>query len=1192
MTFVQPSKRLRAVVAFYLMVGMMLVIPSSSAVAAPQLCNGRPATVVGTAGDDILKGTESDDVIVGLAGNDRIVGLGGNDTICGRDGDDVLVGGPGDDVLLGGDGSDWAAYGAAPAVEVDLAAGTATGWGADELRSIENLIGSGRADALVGDKRPNVIHGNGGADHIGGRGGADQLHGGPGNDRMFGAGGDDIVAGHDGNDTLDGGHGNDVLRGASGDDVISPGPGDDAVVGGEGVDTISFSAATQAVEIDLGAGTANGQGTDTVAGITNVIGSRLGDLIVGNAGPNRLMGKGGGDAIDGAKGNDTVEGSFGHDILRGGAGHDTLIGGDGRDRLRGGDGHDELSGGNHADLLLGGEQSDVLWGGLDDDEMRGGGGNDSMAGQAGNDTVVGGYGGDEILGGGGNDSVAPGRGDDVVNGGSGPDWVLYRSSPRAVRVNLAAGTASGSGSDLLVDVENVAGTSRDDDIFGDEGRNEIRGLAGDDLIRGRGGRDVVAGGRGADDLWGDAGDDALYGWAGPDVIHGGFGDDLLHGGDGFDELYGGGGTDACQAGEAYATCETTPDAVWGPLPWPSLDGIRFVEAVPTELRGRLKRHGFAIAEQTYGRHMAPTYESTYQYDGRSVFVTTDAAYHHWHLVFDKILRDTEQDTLLPVLEGMVLDLLAGARAQAAELAGTELADPALRVEEYLEAVATVLELDVGPIGDRAAAEVQLVDDHVAFRASPTVGGICRWLEGKRSCVDYSRMKPRGHYTRSAELTRYFKAMSMLGNIGFVLAQSDPFRVGLLLTRPIVADLEVAAAWERIYEATAVIVGAADDYTPFEANQAAAAVVPDWLDDPAALASDSTVQAVADELTSMRPVLIEPGSESLRAMGVRFILDSYVLDQLAHPNVPDRGAVSALDVAAAFGSDWALDRQHEADPTTTTLSYADQLAKMRAEVEGRTTADWNATVYDAWLLALQPSFRTDRSTSPPFMQTDEWQAKSHQSGFGSYAELKHDTILYGKEGTAEGDGPPPPPKVLHWVEPDPLTFERIAATAVLFRDALEEQDLLTDVGYGSLEAILDDFIEMAARLGPIAERELAAGRPTEADSEWLNSIGGRLSSLLELTGDSGNVDPYSGIVADIFLNGFSNEVLEEGTGEYDLIYVIVPDARGFQVATGAVYSYYEFWQPRTDRLTDEQWWEMIANDELPPRPFWVQEYLGL
>ncbi len=66
-----------------------------------QTCNGTPATITGTAGDDELVGTSGDDVIVGLAGNDRIRGGGGNDLICGGDGDDDLYGEGGDDTLLG-----------------------------------------------------------------------------------------------------------------------------------------------------------------------------------------------------------------------------------------------------------------------------------------------------------------------------------------------------------------------------------------------------------------------------------------------------------------------------------------------------------------------------------------------------------------------------------------------------------------------------------------------------------------------------------------------------------------------------------------------------------------------------------------------------------------------------------------------------------------------------------------------------------------------------------------------------------------------------------------------------------------------------------------------------------------------------------------------------------------------------------
>jgi|GEM_PF-5102751 len=69
-------------------------------------CRGRRATIVGTAGRDVLKGTKGRDVIVGLRGNDVIRGLGGNDVICGGAGRDRLFGGKGRDTLFGGKGAD------------------------------------------------------------------------------------------------------------------------------------------------------------------------------------------------------------------------------------------------------------------------------------------------------------------------------------------------------------------------------------------------------------------------------------------------------------------------------------------------------------------------------------------------------------------------------------------------------------------------------------------------------------------------------------------------------------------------------------------------------------------------------------------------------------------------------------------------------------------------------------------------------------------------------------------------------------------------------------------------------------------------------------------------------------------------------------------------------------------------------
>jgi Ca2+-binding RTX toxin-like protein len=72
----------------------------------PPLCDGHPATIVGSTGRDKLRGTRFADVIVGLGGKDSIKAGKGNDLVCGGRGDDRIIGGKGDDRLIGGSGAD------------------------------------------------------------------------------------------------------------------------------------------------------------------------------------------------------------------------------------------------------------------------------------------------------------------------------------------------------------------------------------------------------------------------------------------------------------------------------------------------------------------------------------------------------------------------------------------------------------------------------------------------------------------------------------------------------------------------------------------------------------------------------------------------------------------------------------------------------------------------------------------------------------------------------------------------------------------------------------------------------------------------------------------------------------------------------------------------------------------------------
>ena len=64
-------------------------------------------TIHGNAGDDVIYGGSGDDTIFGDAGNDVIYGGDGNDTLYGGDGNDTIFGGNGDDTIYSGSGNNF-----------------------------------------------------------------------------------------------------------------------------------------------------------------------------------------------------------------------------------------------------------------------------------------------------------------------------------------------------------------------------------------------------------------------------------------------------------------------------------------------------------------------------------------------------------------------------------------------------------------------------------------------------------------------------------------------------------------------------------------------------------------------------------------------------------------------------------------------------------------------------------------------------------------------------------------------------------------------------------------------------------------------------------------------------------------------------------------------------------------------------
>jgi Ca2+-binding RTX toxin-like protein len=201
---------------------------------------GRPVSLSGDAGNDVVTGGPGLDVLQGGPGNDRLSGGAGQDTLLGHagsdrldggDGKDSLTGGTGKDLLLGGSGAD-ALY-ADPGMDGadDLRGGSERDFGYYYQRTgnLRISLDNRANDGLAGEK-----------DNI--RSDIETVYSGSGSDRLVGNSGANVFDGGAGNDVFETGAGDDGLSGgfgvASGNDTLRAGAGDDSLTGGDGTDNL------------------------------------------------------------------------------------------------------------------------------------------------------------------------------------------------------------------------------------------------------------------------------------------------------------------------------------------------------------------------------------------------------------------------------------------------------------------------------------------------------------------------------------------------------------------------------------------------------------------------------------------------------------------------------------------------------------------------------------------------------------------------------------------------------------------------------------------------------------------------------------------------------------------------------------------------------------------------------------------
>ncbi|MBI5536298.1 MAG: DUF3160 domain-containing protein [Deltaproteobacteria bacterium] len=678
-----------------------------------------------------------------------------------------------------------------------------------------------------------------------------------------------------------------------------------------------------------------------------------------------------------------------------------------------------------------------------------------------------------------------------------------------------------------------------------------------------------------------------------------------------------------------------------------------------------------------------------------ILVTTDSTLHLYHVFFDQLLGSIESTHFVPMFRAMLPQVQLKLASMYVALDG-DLKEAARRdlalvttAAVLLDPASAVVYAEVQPEVD---AELALIDKAQEIKAEPILNHGCdewvacagkdidvdQYLLGNAcACEDYTQYRPRGHYTQSETLTRYFRAGMLLGRFTMRIKSPIETRMAALMTAALNktqvdyagSNVPAIELWSRFYRVSSFFAGAADDLTFVEYDKVLANVYGAGfaLKD---LADDAKLTVLREQLAEERKPKIMSGfveafqdftkaTMGLRFSGQRFAFDSYVLGSLVFSNVgpnpkhphyaavaggnPDCGpagltgdpcapgnekywpgicclAVEAghpdvcrllpkgLDVPAAFGSTRAT--EHLKGDREGYCQYQTKLDGLRTETTAFTDADRWKNLYTGWLFSLQPLFEEDTTGFPTWMGGTAWKDKALNTSLASWAELRHDTILYVKQSYTNsfggnGGAPPVVPKEFaYYVEPVPEVYSRLLDLTRMTRIGLADLGLMPDkleMPFSSTEHLLDT-------LTTISIHELEGQELDSGERIFIDNIGATMRSILaevaalSASNDS-TVDAGPGatvalsdedglkttVVADVHTDPNTKKVLEVGSGAVDWVVAVNKLPDGTLVATiGPVFSYNEFPWPMEDRLTDPKWRDMIANGPRPERPSWVRD----
>lgn len=583
------------------------------------------------------------------------------------------------------------------------------------------------------------------------------------------------------------------------------------------------------------------------------------------------------------------------------------------------------------------------------------------------------------------------------------------------------------------------------------------------------------------------------------------------------------------------------------------------------------------------------------------FITTDSVLQVYHIFYDYALRNLEEEILLGEIEDLTGIMLYKSIDLYNEIESPKIKEIQLKNVAYfaigqMSLGNTIPDSIPAKAMDIAEEELKKIERHSGFEKSSLFP----------YKIDYSQFTIRGHYTRSRDLERYFRAVMWYGQAPFPLyfnveeRNEEQTIQAMLITNSILSDKMAYKKWEKVYGITEFFVGSSDDLDIYQYSKLLYDIYGDELN-----LNDIDKKEKMDKFYEEADKLPEPKikakytevdtptGKQFRFMGQRYVMDADIIQQLVEPIV--RPIPSGLDIMGVLGSQRAKEIQLSKEVNKNWEDYPKKLDELGEKFASMDERQWHSNMYTGWLWVLKGFLEPFGEGYPSFMTNAAWIDKDLNSALGSWSELKHDTILYGKQSGAEMGGDIPE-AIVGYVEPNIEVYEKLLWLTKFSKKNLKARD----VDLYKIDNAIDRFQWLLEFLINCSVKELNGEELSIEEYDTIRYYGGILEDLTcSFAGDglrwfeiTSETDKNMAIIADfhtIAPNKYgSGGYMEAGVGPAYEIFVVVPIGGKLYLTRGAVFSYHEFIS--TERLTDEKWQEIIEEGLAPPMPPWTSSFI--